>query len=72
MNHNKYQKQMSDTFRKSRKAVWESVKRENQRAMDRADEKKDAINAQKRPKKDVSGPSVRERNSIEREDDCPL
>ena len=72
LNHSKYQKQMSDTFKRARKTVWESVKRENQRAMDRVDEKKDAINAQKRPKKDVSGPSVRELNSINREDDCPL
>lgn len=72
LNHDKYQKQMSDTFRRSRKAVWESVKRENQRAMDRADEKKDAINAQKRPKKDVSGPSRRELNAANGEEDCPL
>ena len=63
---------MSDTFRRSRKAVWESVKRENQRAVDRADEKKDAINAQKRPKKDVSGPSRRELNAANGEEDCPL
>lgn len=72
LNHDKYQKQMSDTFKRARKTVWESVKRENQRAMDRADEKKDAINAQKRPKKDVSGPSLRELNAANRDEDCPL
>lgn len=72
LNHAKYQKQMSEVFKRSRKSVWESVKRENQMAMDRADEKKDAINAQKRPKKDVSGPSLRETNAIKRDDECPL
>lgn len=50
LSHARYQKLMSDTFTRSRKTVWERVKRENMRQEARREEKLDAVNAMKRPK----------------------
>ena len=65
LSHARYQKLMSETFTRSRKTVWERVKRENMRQEARREEKLDAINAQKRAKHWSAAPRVAKENTVE-------
>ena len=51
LNHARYQKAMSELFKRSRKSTWERLKREQLRQVDRQEEKKLAVNAMKPFKK---------------------